>query len=62
MIDLAKTSTARKKLGFNSPDLNIEDDLAKSNDSNDENKIKSPSLLIFSCNIIEILRLRSLLI
>jgi hypothetical protein len=39
MIDLAKTSIVRKKLGFNSPDLNLEDDLAKSNDSNDEHKI-----------------------
>jgi hypothetical protein len=39
MIDLAKLSIARKKLGFNSPDLNLDDDLAKSNDSNDENKI-----------------------
>lgn len=62
MIDLAKTSIVRKKLGFNSPDLNLEDDLAKSDDSNDENKIQSPSLLILSCNLIEIHRLRSLLI
>ena len=62
MIDLAKTSIVRKKLGFNSPDLNLEDDLTQSKYSNDENIIQSPSLLIFSCNTIEVHRLRSLLI
>lgn len=39
MIDLAKTSIVRKKLGFNSPDMNLEDDLAQSNNSNDESRI-----------------------
>lgn len=39
----------------------MEDDLSPSNIS-DENRIQSPSLLIFSCNIIEVHRLRSLLI
>jgi hypothetical protein len=65
MIELAKLSVTEKfdsTLGGNSKDKKSSDPLMdllfNADKDSDENVVKSPSLMVMSCNLIETLRLR----